>query len=173
MFIVDRSCETQLCTGCNDTEYCTFCFCLAHPSKSCIEVERISLAARNPKMVAEEALAEVVIRTCPKCHVRFVKDGGCNKITCSTPGCDTMICYICKQQVGGYDHFCCNGSRQSPDQPCPDPDCDKKCILHMADEVIIDIEKKWTMEAGRSALAAHGVSDPRQIEDILASILIS
>lgn len=33
----------------------------------------------------------------------FVKDAGCNKITCTR--CGTLNCYVCRQTVKDYSHF--------------------------------------------------------------------
>jgi hypothetical protein len=43
------------------------------------------------------------MRNCPKCKQAFVKEVGCNKMTC--PHCRTLSCYVCRQIIRGYDHF--------------------------------------------------------------------
>jgi TRIAD3 protein (E3 ubiquitin-protein ligase RNF216) len=35
--------------------------------------------------------------------VAFIKEHGCNKMTC--PHCKTLVCYVCRQVIKGYDHF--------------------------------------------------------------------
>eukprot|EP01024_Parvocaulis_polyphysoides_P008087 TRINITY_DN12380_c0_g1_i1.p1 TRINITY_DN12380_c0_g1~~TRINITY_DN12380_c0_g1_i1.p1 ORF type:complete len:394 (-),score=33.61 TRINITY_DN12380_c0_g1_i1:393-1523(-) len=40
---------------------------------------------------------------CPKCKFLIVKDGGCNKVTCSK--CGTFMCWLCGKQIDGYTHF--------------------------------------------------------------------
>lgn len=168
-FIIDREYETQFCRGCNDTEYCTLCFHAAHPNKNCEVVKQETDHLKDPRQIVEEAMTEVVIRRCLKCQARFVKEDGCNRMTCPTPGCSTMSCYLCKEEVAGYEHFCSNMDRKSPSQPCPDPDCNKRCNLWTSVDVMEEIEKKWKLKAGRIALEKHGVTDPKAVVEMLAS----
>ena len=42
---------------------------------------------------------------CWKCYVKFIKEEGCNKMTCSTPDCGTIMCYSCKQLGVKEAHF--------------------------------------------------------------------
>ncbi|KAI0739759.1 hypothetical protein C8Q80DRAFT_1200487 [Daedaleopsis nitida] len=51
----------------------------------------------------EEAMTRALMRNCPKCQKAFVKEMGCNKMTC--PKCATLSCYICRKAITGYDHF--------------------------------------------------------------------
>ena len=163
-YFVDRNYCTQFCQGCNGIEYCTFCFRVAHPSKYCDEVKKEADRLKDPRQVAEEAMAAVVIRRCPTCKAKFVKDVGCNRMTCVTPGCGTMSCYLCKKQVAGYDHFCGHA------QPCQNRNCKKECLLWTSEAVMEEIEKEWKLKAGRKALKEHGLKDPKKVEETLASI---
>ncbi|KAN0094328.1 hypothetical protein V8E55_002615 [Tylopilus felleus] len=36
---------------------------------------------------------------CPKCRTPVQKNGGCNHMTCVTPGCSTHFCYRCGKQI--------------------------------------------------------------------------
>ena len=170
VFIIQKKYPTQFCRGCNDTEYCTFCFHVAHPDKNCEEVKKGKVAARDTNHVLQEAASEAVIRRCPRCKSRFVKQDGCNRMTCATSGCGTLSCYLCKDEIAGYEHFCKNMERKSPSQPCPDPGCDKQCNLWTAADVMEEIEKEWALKAGRIALEKHGVNDPKTIEDLLSGL---
>lgn len=56
----------------------------------------------------EEARSDAVMRTCPKCKVKIMKEDGCNKMICST--CRTYMCYECQEDLSKlgpnvYDHF--------------------------------------------------------------------
>ena len=57
----------------------------------------------------ESARTAAIKRTCPRCNLGFIKDSGCNKLTCV---CGYSMCYICRQGLGkgdggeGYRHFC-------------------------------------------------------------------
>ena len=52
---------------------------------------------------SEKQLNEALIRKCPRCAVQFVKETGCNKMTCR---CGMTQCYLCRESGIGYDHFC-------------------------------------------------------------------
>ena len=169
---VDSHHLTIFCQGCNWIEYCRMCHQRYHPAMTCDVMKKEVHRKKDPRHVAEEAMTETVIRRCPKCDSRFVKEDGCNKVTCSTPGCGTMICYLCKLKVDNYDHFCRNSDRKSPNQPCPDPDCNKKCILRISNEALEELEKEWKLRAGRDALTEHGgVTDSAAMEEIINMLL--
>ncbi|KAI4195465.1 MAG: hypothetical protein LQ346_003428 [Caloplaca aetnensis] len=60
----------------------------------------------------EAARTLALKRTCPRCNTSFIKDSGCNKLTCV---CGYSMCYMCRQGLGGgldggegegYLHFC-------------------------------------------------------------------
>lgn len=58
----------------------------------------------------EEEMTKAYLRMCPKCKIPIVKEGGCNKITCSR--CRSHICDVCGKDITkeGYKHF----GRQCP-----------------------------------------------------------
>jgi hypothetical protein len=47
-------------------------------------------------------MTAALVRKCNKCEKPFLKDSGCNKMTCT---CGNYQCYICSTDVDGYDHF--------------------------------------------------------------------
>ncbi|THH31727.1 hypothetical protein EUX98_g2465 [Antrodiella citrinella] len=80
---------------------CRQCQKLDHLPKSCKEMEDDKkLDARH---AVEEAMSAALMRNCPKCGKGFLKETGCNKMTC--PGCATVTCYVCRKVISGYDHF--------------------------------------------------------------------
>ncbi|KAG8881459.1 hypothetical protein FRB98_004298 [Tulasnella sp. 332] len=90
-------CENEDCMAVT----CRQCKRPDHLPKSCQEMEGDrKLDARH---AVEEAMTEALMRKCPKCSKAFVKEAGCNKMTC--PHCSQLSCYICKQAINGYDHF--------------------------------------------------------------------
>ena len=42
------------------------------------------------------------MRKCYRCEKPFVKEQGCNKMTCE---CGAQMCYVCKKPVKDYRHF--------------------------------------------------------------------
>ena len=85
---------------------CRRCNLDAHVPRTCEEVKSDKrLDARHQ---IEEARSDSVMRKCPKCGVRIVKEYGCNKVVCTS--CRCIMCYICKADIsagkgGGYEHF--------------------------------------------------------------------
>ena len=83
---------------------CLMCRKVWHDPHACHEKATLSL-----RTTVEGARTAALKRTCPRCGVGFIKDSGCNKLTCV---CGYVMCYICRQAVGrgeggeGYRHFC-------------------------------------------------------------------
>ncbi|KAK7466958.1 hypothetical protein VKT23_004022 [Stygiomarasmius scandens] len=72
-----------------------------HLPKSCKEMEEDRLL--DGRHAIEEAMTRALMRNCPNCGKAFVKEDGCNKMTC--PNCRTLSCYVCRKVIKGYDHF--------------------------------------------------------------------
>lgn len=66
-------------------------------------------AALSLRITIEAARTAALKRTCPRCGLGFIKDSGCNKLTCV---CGYIMCYVCRQGLAreeggeGYRHFC-------------------------------------------------------------------
>ena len=93
-------CRSPLCA----LPSCRTCFKIWHDPHVCYESAVLSL-----RTTIEAARTSAVKRTCPSCGLGFIKDSGCNKLTCV---CGYAMCYICRQGLGrghggeGYRHFC-------------------------------------------------------------------
>ncbi|KAJ7219375.1 hypothetical protein GGX14DRAFT_591832, partial [Mycena pura] len=100
---------------------CRQCKQLDHLPKNCKEMEEDkNLDGRH---TIEEAMTRALMRNCPRCQKAFIKDAGCNKMTC--PNCSALSCYVCRKLITGYDHFA-----QLPGQPAaPGSSNSGKCIL--------------------------------------------
>ncbi|KAE8348655.1 hypothetical protein BDV28DRAFT_81746 [Aspergillus coremiiformis] len=88
------SCETVSCRLCKDK---------SHIPMTCDEARKEKgLPARH---TVEEAMSEALIRNCPKCNIKIIKETGCNKMTCSK--CQCVMCYLCKKDISRehYNHF--------------------------------------------------------------------
>jgi len=113
----------------------------------------------------EAATTASVKRTCPKCHLSFVKSSGCNKLVCN---CGYAMCYVCRREIGkeGYAHFCQHFRVQRG--RCQE--CDR-CDLYVVedDEVTIrraaeQAERDWRDKEGKQVVAhmatGHAVGSP-------------
>ncbi|KAI6158481.1 hypothetical protein EDD17DRAFT_1623316 [Pisolithus thermaeus] len=90
-------CENTVCGAVT----CRVCKRPDHLPKSCKEVEEDRHL--DVQHHVEEAMTRALMRNCPKCQKAFIKEQGCNKMTC--PNCHTVSCYICRQIITGYEHF--------------------------------------------------------------------
>ena len=80
---------------------CTRCLSQWRDPHACFETEKTSL-----RTAIEASATAAIKRTCPKCHLSFVKSSGCNKLVCN---CGYTMCYICRSEISskeGYTHFC-------------------------------------------------------------------
>ncbi|KAI4202999.1 MAG: hypothetical protein LQ350_002216 [Teloschistes chrysophthalmus] len=93
-------CRAPACS----TLTCTTCFKPWRDPHTCCDSAAVEL-----RTTVEAARTEALKRTCPKCGLSFIKDSGCNKLTCV---CGYTMCYVCRQGLGleeggeGYSHFC-------------------------------------------------------------------
>ncbi|KAF9234720.1 hypothetical protein BU15DRAFT_52263 [Melanogaster broomeanus] len=116
-----------------------------HLPRSCKEVEDDKhLDAQH---VIEEAMTRALMRNCPKCQKSFIKEMGCNKMTC--PNCHTLSCYICRSIINGYDHFSDGGAYARANAKSTSK---SKCILW--DTVDQPVEKRHAQEVSEAAKRA-------------------
>ena len=79
---------------------CRRCKEKSHTPKTCEEAkENKGLSLHH---LVAESMSEGVIRKCNKCASPFIKEEGCNKMTCTR--CGNIQCYVCSQNCQ-YDHF--------------------------------------------------------------------
>ena len=117
---------------------CRKCKEKAHLPKTCEEIHKAKgLDARHR---VEEARSKAMMRTCPKCKVKIIKEYGCNKMICGN--CRAVMCYVCQMDISGtgkevgYSHFHRSGA---------------KCALHDASEV--DRHQQEADEAEKATIA--------------------
>ncbi|KXL46230.1 hypothetical protein M433DRAFT_4038, partial [Acidomyces richmondensis BFW] len=80
---------------------CRRCKSVSHIPISCEQHAREHKA--NSRHLVEEAMTAALIRSCNKCKKQFIKEYGCNKMTC--PSCGNLQCYVCSQSLKDYNHF--------------------------------------------------------------------
>lgn len=79
------SCKYESCRECGEA---------AHIPLRCDEVEK--KVETTGRIIVEEAISQAKIRHCPKCKKAFLKESGCNKISC---GCGHKMCELSLQKT--------------------------------------------------------------------------
>ncbi|XP_025829373.1 E3 ubiquitin-protein ligase RNF216-like [Agrilus planipennis] len=90
--------------------------CLKESCRSCWHESHIPLACNEIEFdedvrlrtFIENKMTEALLRECWRCGKKFIKESGCNKMTCD---CGAKMCYICKQPIENYKHFSNNPGR--------------------------------------------------------------
>uniref|UniRef100_A0A1I8C1S9 RRM domain-containing protein n=1 Tax=Meloidogyne hapla TaxID=6305 RepID=A0A1I8C1S9_MELHA len=128
-------CEAKICRLCErdwDDE---------HFGVSCEELDAKDKDKKDKRdREIEKQLNEAIVRICPRCGVQFVKEKGCNKMTCR---CGMVQCYLCRESDIDYTHFC-QHFRDPKKKGCKE--CDKKCLLHEDSEKIDEMLIKGIKE---------------------------
>ena len=145
-------CRSPLCA----LPSCLTCLKIWHDPHVCHESAVLSL-----RKTIEAARTAALKRICPHCGLGFIKDSGCNKLTCV---CGYAMCYICRQGLGrghggeGYRHFCQHF--RPAGGACRE--CDK-CDLYINedDENLVKragalAEKKWREKEGMTEVVGIG-----------------
>ncbi|XP_033735539.1 uncharacterized protein LOC117324038 [Pecten maximus] len=91
-------------------ESCRLCSELSHIPLRCNEVEK--QGETDMRTYIETRVTEAMLRKCHRCQKRFIKEEGCNKMTCT---CGATQCYSCREEDIGYDHFNDRGCRNYQD----------------------------------------------------------
>lgn len=112
----------------------------------------------------EQAMSMAIKRVCPRCNTSFVKNAGCNKLTCP---CGYKMCYVCRKDIGGtgdgpdvgYRHFCDHFRPEGDPKPCTQ--CNR-CNLwesENTDAVLAqakaEAERKWSETESRGLSSAE------------------
>lgn len=79
---------------------CRSCRKETHVPKSCAEAALEN--GHSARHEIEEAMSAALIRKCNKCSAPFIKQDGCNKMTCTK--CRNIQCYVCSKSCD-YAHF--------------------------------------------------------------------
>ncbi|KAL7789515.1 hypothetical protein V8C37DRAFT_386175 [Trichoderma ceciliae] len=94
----------------------------------------------------EQAMSMAIKRVCPRCNTSFVKNAGCNKLTCP---CGYKMCYVCRADLTeeGYRHFCDHFRPDGDPRPCLE--CERCNLWESEDvdqvlqEAREEAERKW------------------------------
>lgn len=131
---LNPECGRMSCRACKED---------AHTPLTCEEF--INDRGLNARHQIEEARTASVVRSCPRCNVKIIKELGCNKMACSKCGC--LMCYLCKADISkiGYEHFNKSGSK------CELYD-KNTAALHEAEADAAELEAIKKAKAGDSTL---------------------
>ncbi|XP_017770779.1 PREDICTED: E3 ubiquitin-protein ligase RNF216-like [Nicrophorus vespilloides] len=127
---LNPDCLKESCRQCNE---------LSHIPLRCDEIEKDE-EVKN-RVYIENKMTEALIRKCWKCHTKFIKSDGCNKMTCV---CGATMCYICNKPVTDYKHF--NGQGGHNTHLCPLYSDTNKLHEH----AVRSVAKKAKAEVGQS-----------------------
>ncbi|OCK81892.1 hypothetical protein K432DRAFT_276751, partial [Lepidopterella palustris CBS 459.81] len=127
---------------------CLSCAAEWHDIHICHESSKTAL-----RTTIERAMADAIKRTCPNCHLSFIKSTGCNKLTCV---CGYTMCYVCRVEIGreSYSHFC-QHFRADPGKGCAE--CEKCDLYRIEDEDVAvrraaeRAEREWREKEGIAA----------------------
>ncbi|KZL75462.1 RING finger protein [Colletotrichum tofieldiae] len=125
------------------------CLSCTKPWKDIHVCNESSLVALRTQV--EQAMSMAIKRVCPRCHTSFVKNSGCNKLTCP---CGYKMCYVCRKDIGGangdgegYRHFCDHFRPDGDPRPCTE--CTKCNLWESEDTDLVlrqakeEAEAKW------------------------------
>ncbi|KAF3032894.1 hypothetical protein E8E11_003174 [Didymella keratinophila] len=137
----NKKCGKTSCRHCNKE---------THIPLSCEEAkkdDKITL-----RHVVEEAMTAALIRKCNKCQQPFIKEYGCNKMSCTN--CGNKQCYICSKNVNNYEHF-------------GDPN-KGRCALH---DNVEDVHAQAVKRAADEAMAKVKAENPELSEaDLMVQV---
>ncbi|KAL2196770.1 hypothetical protein P885DRAFT_60783 [Corynascus similis CBS 632.67] len=122
----------------------------------------------------EQAMSMAVKRVCPRCNMSFVKNSGCNKLTCP---CGYQMCYVCRKDISGvgegaengYQHFCQHFRPHGDARKCTE--CTRCNLWESENEEEVlrrakeEAERKWSAAEKRELSGA----DMRYLETGLPS----
>ncbi|KAL2890335.1 RING finger protein [Ceratocystis lukuohia] len=129
--------------GCSK-ESCRSCGRAGHGSDPC---QTVAEDLRNPETarhLVEEAMSDALIRRCNKCQSPFLKEAGCNKMTCSVKTCRNTQCYVCGMDAD-YSHFYRAGEGKRAGPKCPLWDTEAETTKRY--EKAIEEARKSTLES--------------------------
>lgn len=91
------------CGRCYET-WCSHCYKNHGVSESCFTIRCDALNSDEiEKKISEieklilNTLDDAIIHKCPSCNTEYIKDDGCNKITCTV--CGAVSCYLCGEKI--------------------------------------------------------------------------
>ncbi|XP_033211261.1 E3 ubiquitin-protein ligase RNF216-like [Belonocnema kinseyi] len=120
-------------------ESCRRCKKANHLPYECADV----FEAKNARLYLEEKMTKALVRTCYSCKKEFVKETGCNRMSCF---CGAVMCYLCDKAVPANDYTHFNGQGSSRFDLCPlyvdDARQEAEAVIEVAKITKRELEKK-------------------------------
>lgn len=153
---LNEQCGKESCRLCKEENHIPF---------PCEKKEK--KAQTSYRLTMEESMTDALIRECPTCKEkgvvsRFVKETGCNKMTC--PKCKGWVCYQCCAAIPkkvGYGHFCQHA--RNPGQKCKK--CDKCDLWTGSEKDLEKLEADRVLQAGLKAREDYQEQSGKDLED--------
>lgn len=86
--------------------YCFSCTIEYHEPATCDQIKKFHKETQED--IATNSWKAQNTKPCPKCNSPIEKNGGCNHITCKSPGCKHEFCWICFGDWRGHGPHGCN-----------------------------------------------------------------
>lgn len=80
---------------------CRRCKAVSHVPITCEQHAKDNKLSSRHQI--EEAMTAALVRSCVRCKKVFIKESGCNKMSCGS--CGTLQCYVCSAVIKNYNHF--------------------------------------------------------------------
>lgn len=118
--IIEGNVKYVKCDRCVDKSWCILCRRDAHDKDPCWKI-------KNEKdydaivYAVTETLTNALVHKCPSCHSKYIKEEGCNLMTCSS--CKSYSCYLCgllikPKKEDKYWHFYGEGGTPTAIKTC-------------------------------------------------------
>lgn len=118
--IIEGNIKYVKCNRCKNKSWCVLCRREAHANDPCWKIKD-----ENDKdaiiYAVTETLTNALVHECPVCHSKYIKEEGCNLMTCSA--CKSYSCYLCGIKLvprgdDKYWHFYGNGGLPTRQKTC-------------------------------------------------------
>ncbi|ELU38545.1 IBR domain-containing protein [Rhizoctonia solani AG-1 IA] len=101
----EKEIELAQIDGLESCPFCSYAVVIENEEERLFRCENSSCGIVSCRKCKKEAEKDKALdgRHSIEEAMNFVKESGCNKMTC--PGCRSLVCYVCRKIIQGYDHF--------------------------------------------------------------------
>jgi hypothetical protein len=118
--IVEGNIKYVKCNRCDNKSWCTLCRREAHDNDPCWKIKN-ELDTDAIIFAVTETLTNALVHKCPSCNSKYIKEEGCNLMTCSS--CRSYSCYLCGISLlprghNKYWHFYSGAEKKTNERTC-------------------------------------------------------